>query len=95
MSLPIKFSQNSLLSMLLGIAFVSSSFPFALDPPNRVLAAGLFLSGIATVFFGATHGFADRRPIGHFLYRLGLVSYVAGIPILIVGLLKAISAGGE
>jgi len=95
MRLPIKFSQNSLLSMLLGIAFVSSSFPFALDPPNRVLAAGLFLSGIATVFFGATHGFADRRPIGHFLYRLGLVSYVAGIPLLILGLINVLAGGRE
>lgn len=95
MRLPIKFSQNSLLSMLLGIAFVSSSLPFALDPPNRVLAAGLFLSGIATVFFGATHGFADRRPIGHFLYRLGLVSYVAGIPLLILGLINVLAGGRE
>lgn len=48
----------------------------------RFHAGGFLLTGIGNILFGATNGFTNMTPIGQKLYRLALVAYCGGIPLV-------------
>lgn len=54
----------------------------ALNSWSRFFAVGFFFTGIGNILFGLTNGFTDMTPVGHKLYRLALLAYVIGVPII-------------
>ena len=86
MRMPFHLSFNAILVILIGVGCLLASVFAMLRPEFRILAVGLFLTGIGNLLFGATDGFTDPRPIGRTLYRLGAAAFIGGIPILVYAL---------
>ena len=91
MRMPFHLSFNALLVILIGVGLVLGSVVVGPQPGFRLLAVGLFLTGIGNLLFGATDGFTDPRPIGRTLYRLGAAAFIGGIPILVYALYQLFS----
>lgn len=53
-----------------------------MSPYSRLYAVGFFFTGIGNVIFGMTNGFVDMTPIGRLLFRIALVAYIIGIPLI-------------
>ena len=73
---------NSILMIFVGLALIAFGVWLALSPAGRFHAIGFLLTGIGNILFGATNGFTDMTPIGQKLYRLALLAYAGGIPLI-------------
>lgn len=82
MNLPFQPTFNSILMILIGLGMIACGVWLALGVGQRVFAVGLFFTGIGAVLFGATNGFTDMTPIGQKLYRLALLAFALGIPLI-------------
>ena len=82
MRLPVQLNLNSVLVILIGIGCVVGGVVIGLRPYFRLLGAGMFFVGIGNLLFGFTDGFSDPTPTGRFLFRIGAIAYLAGVPIL-------------
>ena len=83
MRLPFQLNLNSILVILIGIGCLIGGVVVGLRPGLLVFGAGLFFTGIGNVLFGLTDGFSDPSPNGRFLFRIGTIAYLAGVPILV------------
>ncbi len=77
--------------IFVGLALIAFSVYLALTPWTRFHSVGFFLTGIGNILFGATNGFTDMTPIGQKLYRLALLAYAGGIPLIGYFLYREIS----
>lgn len=68
--------------IFVGLAMIAFGFLIAFNWANRFHAVGFWLTGIGNILFGATNGFTDMTPLGHKLYRLALLAYAGGIPLI-------------
>jgi len=78
--------------ILIGLAMIVFGVWLALYG-SRVHAVGFLFTGIGNILFGATNGFTDLTPIGQKLYRLALLAYVVGVPLVAYFLYNEMSAG--
>ena len=75
--------------MAVGLIFFLGGIYFGVFYPfHRVFAFGLVACGVGFVFFGFTEGFTDPTPRGKLLYRIGIISFIIGLPIVLYGALK-------
>lgn len=72
---------NSIVMILIGLAMIGLSVLLLLTS-RRFHAVGFLLTGIGNILFGATNGFTDMTPMGQKLYRLALLAYIGGIPLM-------------
>jgi hypothetical protein len=80
--IPVQLNLNSILVILIGIGSVIVGGVLGLLPAYRILGVGLFAMGIGTILFGATNGFSDPSPTGRLLFRIALIAYFIGTPIV-------------
>jgi hypothetical protein len=83
---------NSILIIIIGLGLISLAVWSGLTG-GRIQGAGLFLTGLGTVFLGLTNGFVDMTPQGRFLFRVAVVAFLIGIPISLYYLFRLISRG--
>jgi len=82
-------SLNSWLMMAVGLLFFFGGVYYGISHPGeRVLAFGLVACGVGFVFFGFTEGFTDPTPRGKLLYRIAIISFIVGLPIVLYNALK-------
>jgi hypothetical protein len=80
MYLPI--SLNSWLVMAIGLVFLLGGVYHGIFYHDRMLSAGMVTFGVGFLFLGLTEGFSDPTPRGKLLYRIAIISFIVGIPIL-------------
>ena len=83
---------NSILMIIIGLGLISLAI-WSVLTGARIQGAGLFLTGLGTVFLGLTNGFVDMTPQGRFLFRVAVVAFLIGIPISLYYLFLFISRG--
>lgn len=82
------FTFNKIIMMVIGLGFAASGIWFIISPGSRIAGVGLVLTGIGNVLFGLTDGFADMSPNGRIFYRIAILAYCAGLPILAYSIFK-------
>jgi hypothetical protein len=68
--------------MLIGLVFLLGGIYHGLFYRDRMLSAGMVTFGVGFLFLGLTEGFSDPTPRGKLLYRIAIISFIVGIPIL-------------
>lgn len=91
MNLPFQITFNSVLMMIIGVSLMVFGVWLASHSGTRIDGAGFFFTGIGNILFGITNGFTDMTSTGRLLYRLALVAYLIGIPVIAYFLYKEIS----
>ena len=71
--------------MAIGLAFFFGGIYQFFFSYDRIFSFGLVASGIGFTFFGYTEGFTDPTPLGKLLYRIAMISFIVGIPIVLYG----------
>jgi hypothetical protein len=74
---------NSWLLFGIGVLFFFGSFFHLILYHDRLLSVGLAASGVGFAMLGLTEGFADPTPRGRRMYKIGLIAFIIGVPILI------------
>lgn len=77
--------------MIIGVSLMVFGVWLASHSGTRIDGAGFFFTGIGNILFGITNGFTDMTSTGRLLYRLALVAYLIGIPVIAYFLYKEIS----
>ena len=83
MNLPFQITFNSVLMILIGLSLIVFGVWLITKPSSRMYAAGFLFTGFGNILFGMTNGFTDMTPIGRKLYRIALITYIIGIPVII------------
>lgn len=83
MNLPFQPTFNSIVMILIGLVLIVFAVWLALNASGRLYAVGFFFTGVGNILFGATNGFTDMTPIGQKLYRLALIAYIIGVPLIV------------
>ncbi len=68
--------------ILIGLAMMGFGVWLGLRPWGRVYAVGFFCTGIGNILFGMTNGFVDMTSIGRLLFRVALIAYIIGVPLI-------------
>ena len=68
--------------IFVGLALIAFGVFLVLSPSHRFHSVGFVLTGVGNILFGATNGFTDMTPIGQKLYRLALLAYAGGVPLI-------------
>ena len=76
-------SLNAWLMMAFGLLFFFGGICHGIFFHDRIFSFGLVVSGIGLTFFGLTEGFTDPTPRGKLLYRIAMISFIVGIPIVL------------
>ncbi len=82
MNLPFQPTLNSILMILIGLALMGFGVWLGLRAWGRLFAVGFLCTGIGNILFGMTNGFIDMTPIGRLLFRIALVAYIIGVPLI-------------
>jgi hypothetical protein len=83
MILPMNFSLNAILIILLGLVFLLGGVYFFVFSGMRFLGFGMFSTALGCICCGLTDGFTDPTPRGSLLKRVGGIAFIIGVPILI------------
>lgn len=67
--------------ILIGLALIGFAV-YLLLGPSRLFAVGFLFTGLGNILFGLTNGFTDMSPVGQKFYRLALLVYLVGIPLI-------------
>ena len=78
-------SLNSWLMMAIGLLFFLAGIYHFIFLHDRIFSFGLVASGIGFTLFGYTEGFSDPTPRGKLFYRIAIISFIVGIPIVLYG----------
>jgi hypothetical protein len=81
--LPIQFSLNAVLILVIGVVFLAGGLYAIRIPYMRFLGVGLLATAFGCICCGLTDGFSDPTPRGTLLRRLGAGGFIIGVPILI------------
>jgi len=92
MNLPFQITFNSVLMILIGLSLLAFGVWLTTNPRTRIYCAGFFFTGVGNILFGMTNGFTDMTPLGRKLYRIALITYIIGIPIIIYFLYREMSS---
>ena len=68
--------------IFVGLALIAFGVFLVFSPSSRFHSVGFMLTGVGNILFGATNGFTDMTPLGQKLYRLALLAYAGGIPLI-------------
>lgn len=82
MNLPFQITVNSVLMIIIGLGLMAFGIWMAIQPFSRIFGAGFFFTGVGNVIFGATNGFTDMTPVGRYLFRVAVIAYIIGVPII-------------
>jgi hypothetical protein len=82
MQLPFNLTFNMILMIGIGLSLICCGIWLGLEG-DRIFGAGLLFNGIGSLFWGITNGFIDMSPRGQLFYRLGILSFLIGIVIII------------
>jgi hypothetical protein len=82
MNLPFQPTFNSILMILIGLALIAFGVWLGMQSVGRVYAVGFLFTGIGNILFGMTNGFVDMTPIGRLFFRVALIAYIIGIPLI-------------
>jgi hypothetical protein len=82
MKLPFQITFNALLMILIGFALMAFGGWLAIRQGSRIHGVGFFATGIGNILFGITNGFTNMTPTGRLIYRLALVAYLVGLPLI-------------
>lgn len=82
MNLSFQPTFNSILMILIGVGLIAFGVWLAMTPYTRMFAAGFFSTGVGNILFGITNGFTDMTPTGRNLFRIALIAYFIGIPLI-------------
>lgn len=80
--MPINFTLNAILILALGVVFLIGAGYFLLNPFTRVMGIGMLATASGCICCGLTDGFTDVSPRGQLLRRLGIISFIVGLPIV-------------
>ena len=80
---PLPKSLNSWLVIALGLIFFFGGLCHVILLHDRILSFGLVATGLGFFLLGLTEGFSDPTPRGKLLYRIAIVSFIVGVPIMI------------
>jgi hypothetical protein len=78
--------------ILIGLSLVAFGIWLITIPRTRIYAAGFLFTGFGNVLFGMTNGFTDMTPVGRKLYRIALITYIIGMPIIIYFLYREMAS---
>ncbi len=81
-----KHSYKSIIISFFGVGCSVIGLILVLNPQFRIPGLGFFITGIANLFLGSTHGFMDPTPGGRLYFRLSVILYLVGLPLLVLGL---------
>jgi hypothetical protein len=68
--------------ILIGLALIIFGVWLGMSSWSRLYAVGFFFTGVGNILFGATNGFTDMTPTGRNLFRIALVAYLIGVPLV-------------
>ena len=80
--LPIHFSLNAILVLILGVVFLIGGVYFIVTPWARIMGISMLSTALGCICCGLTDGFTDVTPRGIALRKVGVVAFLVGIPIL-------------
>ncbi len=80
--LPLDLSFNKILMLCIGLSLIVYGIWLGKSPGSRLLGVSLFFTGVGSLLFGITNGFSDMSLTGRLLYRMSLIAYLIGLPIL-------------
>ncbi len=83
MNLPFQITFNSVLMILIGLGLIAFGLWLVTKSGNRLYGVGFLSTGIGNVLLGVTNGFTNMTPVGRKLYRIALIAFIIGIPIII------------
>ena len=86
------FNFNSILILLLGAGCVLGGI-MVYRSEKEIIGIGLFLTGIGNFMLGLTNGFNDTSPTGRHLFRIGMLAYAFGIPLIAYETFTILSPG--
>jgi hypothetical protein len=81
----VPMSLNSWLVMGIGLVFFLGGIYHSIFYYDRIFAFGLVACGIGFSFFGLTEGFTDPTPRGKLMYRVAMIAFIVGVPIVLYG----------
>jgi hypothetical protein len=73
---------NSILMIFIGLALIVFAVFLGLNAWSRMFAVGFLCTGFGCILFGITNGFTDMTPTGRLLFRIALVAFAIGIPVI-------------
>ena len=79
--------------MAVGLVFLLGGIYQFFFSYDRIFSFGLVVSGIGFVLFGFTEVFTDPTSRGRLLYRIAIISFIVGIPIVLYGAYKMAMVG--
>jgi len=91
MRLPFQITFNSVLMILIGLFLMVFGVWLVRSPGTRFYALGFLSTGIGNILFGMTNGFTNMTPIGRKLYRIALIAFIIGVPLVIYFLYQQMS----
>ena len=80
--LPITFSLNAILILILGLVFLFGGLYFVITPWARIMGFSMLATALGCICCGLTDGFTDVTPRGIALRKVGVVAFVVGVPVL-------------
>jgi hypothetical protein len=69
--------------MLIGFGCIFYGVMNALQSYTRVYGVGLLLLGVGSTLLGITDGFSDPTPKGRLLFRIAVIAFLIGTPIVV------------
>jgi hypothetical protein len=81
--LPINFSLNAVLILILGVIFLLGGVYFVLLPWYRLLGLSMLATAVGCICCGLTDGFTNVTPLGTKLRKIGVVAFIVGVPVLV------------
>jgi hypothetical protein len=90
-----KLTLNSILWMLMGLGCLIAAGFYGWEARKYIsrgfpLPGGLLLTGLAMSLCGLTNGFTDQSPWGRKFKKLGILCFIAGLPLFAYALLTAL-----
>ena len=77
-----EITLNGGLLALFGLSVGAVGLWMIVTPGDRQFGVGFLASGLGIALLGVTNGFTDMSPLGRNLYRIGVISFVIGLPIV-------------
>lgn len=82
---------NSWLLFAIGVFFFFGGFYQLVYSSDRITSVGMVASGIGFTCLALTEGFADPTPRGRRLYRLGMIAFIIGLPLILKAAYELVS----
>lgn len=78
----LNLTLNKVIILAIGLCLVGFGIWYIIRPGGRITGVGLFFTGIGNLLLGITDGFVDMSPLGRIFYRVAILAYIIGLPVL-------------